>query len=88
MCWLTVGLLQGEPGRKLVHVLILLLSNQVKKNESGVSGWLGEQGKHFPCFPTWGISVSKKKYTCILLHNHSNFSLVVHCCIGCVLCIG
>ena len=59
MCWLTVGLLLGEPGSKLVHVLISLLSNQVE-NESGVSGWLGEQGKCFPCFPSWGISVSKK----------------------------
>ena len=58
MCWLTVGLLLGEPGSNFVHVLILLLSNQVD-NESGVSGWLGEQGKHFPCFPSWGISVSK-----------------------------
>ena len=55
MCWLTVGLLLGEPGSKLVHVLISLLSNQVE-NKSGVSGWLGE---HFPCFPSWGISVSK-----------------------------
>ena len=43
MCWLTVGLLLGEPGSKFVHVLILLLSNQVE-NESGVSGWLGEWG--------------------------------------------
>ena len=49
----------GEPGSELVHVLILLLSNQVE-NESGVSGWFGEWGKHFPCFPNWGISVSKK----------------------------
>ena len=58
MCWLTVGLLLGEPGSKFVHVLILLLSNQVE-NESGVSGWLGEWGERFPCFPSWGISVSK-----------------------------
>ena len=58
MCRLTVGLLLGEPGSKFVYVLILLLSNQVE-NESGVSGWLGEQGEHFPCFPSWGISVSK-----------------------------
>ena len=58
MCWLTVGLILGEPGSKFVHVLILLLSNQVE-NASGVSGWLGEWGKHFPCFPSWGISVSK-----------------------------
>ena len=58
MCWLTVGLLLGEPGSKFVHVLILLLSNQVE-NESGVSGSFGEWGKHFPCFPSWGISVSK-----------------------------
>ena len=35
ICWLTVGLLLGEPGSKFVHVLILLLSNQV---ESAVSG--------------------------------------------------
>ena len=86
MCWLTVGLLLGEPGSKFVHVLISLLSNQVE-NKSGVSGWLGKWGEHFPCFPSWGISVSKK-YTCILLHNHCNFSLVVHCHTGCVLCIG
>ena len=38
---LTVGLLLDESGSKFVHVLILLLSNQVE-NESGVSGWLGE----------------------------------------------
>ena len=57
-CWLTVGLLLGAPGSKFVHVLILLLSNQVE-NESGVSGWLGKQGECFPCFPSWGISVSK-----------------------------
>ena len=39
MCWLTVGLLLGEPGSKLVHVLISLLSNEVE-NESRVSvGW-------------------------------------------------
>ena len=38
MCWLlTAGLLLGEPGSKLVHVLILLLSNQVE-NESRVFG--------------------------------------------------
>ena len=55
ICWLTLGLLLGEPGSKFVHVLILLLSNQVD-NESGVSGWFG---KRFPCFPSWGISVSK-----------------------------
>ena len=61
MCWLTVGFILGEPGSKLVHVLILLLSNQVE-NKSGVSGWLGERGKHFPCFPSLGISVSKKIY--------------------------
>ena len=59
MCWLTVGLLLGEPGSELVHVLILLLSNQVKKDETGVSGWPGERGECFPCFPSWGISVSK-----------------------------
>ena len=59
LCWLTVGLLLGEPGINFVHVLILLLSNQVE-NESGVSGWLGKQGEHFPCFPSWGISVRKK----------------------------
>ena len=58
MCRLTVGLLLGEPGSKFVHVLNLLLSNQVE-DESGVSGWLGEQGKHFPCFPSSGMSVSK-----------------------------
>ena len=58
MCWLTVGLLLGEPGSKLVHVLISLLSNQVE-SESGVSEWLGKRGKRFPCFPGWGISVSK-----------------------------
>ena len=51
--------LLGEPGSKLVHVLISLLSNQVE-NESGVSGWLGKWGERFPCFPSWGISVSKK----------------------------
>ena len=61
MCWLTVGLLLGEPGSKLVHVLISLLSNQVE-NESGVPAWLGERGECFPCFPGWGISVSKKIY--------------------------
>ena len=55
---LIVGLILGEPGSKFVHVLILLLSNQVE-NESGVSGWLGEQGERFSCFPSWGISVSK-----------------------------
>ena len=58
MCWLTVGLQLGEPGSEFVNVLILLLSNKVE-NESGVSGWLGERGKRFPCFPSWGISVSK-----------------------------
>ena len=58
MCCLTVGLLLGEPGSKFVHVLILLLSNQVE-NESGVSGWLGKWGERFPCFPSWGISISK-----------------------------
>ena len=58
MYWLTVGLLFGEPGSKFVHVLILLLSNQVE-NESRVSGWLGKQGEHFPCFPSCVISVSK-----------------------------
>ena len=58
MCWRTVGLILGEPGSKFVHVLILLLSNQVE-NESGVSGWLGEWDECFPCFPSWGISVSK-----------------------------
>ena len=58
MCWLTVGLLLDEPGSKFVHVLILLLSNQVE-NESGVSRWLGKRGECFPCFPSWGISVSK-----------------------------
>ena len=87
VCWLTVGLLLGEPGSKLVHVLILLLSNQVE-NESGVSGWLGEWGECFPCFPSWGISVSKKKYTCIFLRNRHNLSLVVRCHTRCVLCIG
>ena len=58
ICWLTAGLLLGEPGSKFLHVLILLLSNQVE-DESGVSGWLGKWGKRFPCFPSWGISVSK-----------------------------
>ena len=58
MCRLTVGLLLNEPGSKFVHVLILLLSNQVE-DKSGVSGWLGEQGERFPCFPSLGISVSK-----------------------------
>ena len=58
MCWLTVGLLLGEPGSEFVHVLILLLSNQVE-NESRVSGWFGKQGECFPCFPSSGISVSK-----------------------------
>ena len=56
VCWLTVGLILGEPGSKFVRVLILLLSNQV---ESGVSGWLGEQGERFPFFSSLGISVSK-----------------------------
>ena len=37
MCWLTVGLLLSGPGINFVHVLILILSNQVE-NESGVSG--------------------------------------------------
>ena len=87
MCWLTVGLLLDEPGSELVHVLISLLSNQVE-NESGVSGWLGKRGECFPCFPSWGISVSKTKYPCILLHNRRNFNLVVRCHTGCVLCIG
>ena len=65
VCWLTVGLILGEPGSKFVHVLILLLSNQV---ESGVSGWLGEQGKRFPCFPSFGISVSKiYMYFCYII---------------------
>ena len=86
MCWLTVGLLLGGPGHKLVHVLISLLSNRVE-NESGVSGWLGERGECFPCFPSWGISVSKKN-TCILLWNRHNFSLLLCCHTGCVLCIG
>ena len=48
----------GEPGSKFVHVLVLLLSNQVE-NESGVSGWLVERGECFPCFPSWGIYVSR-----------------------------
>ena len=58
MCRLTVGLLLGEPGSKFVHVLILLLSNLVE-DKSGMSGWLGEQGERFSCFPSLGISVSK-----------------------------
>ena len=86
MCWLTVGLLLGEPGHKLVHVLILLLSNQVE-NKSGVSGGWANRVNIFLVFPCWGISLSKK-YTCILLHNRRNFSLVVCCRTGCVLCIG
>ena len=65
MCWLTVGLLLGEPGSKLVHVLISLLSNQVK-NESRVSGWLGERGKRFTCFPSWGISVSRNIHVYVI----------------------
>ena len=50
ICCLTVGLLLGVPGSKFVHVLILLLSNQVE-NEFGVSGWLGEH--FFLVFPVW-----------------------------------
>ena len=50
MCWLIVGLLLREPGSRFVHVLILLLSNQVE-DESWVSGWLVEKGEHLPCFP-------------------------------------
>ena len=40
MCWLTVGIILGEPGSNFVHVLILLLSNQVEV-KSRVSGWFG-----------------------------------------------
>ena len=53
ICWLTVGLLLGAPGSKFVHVLILLLSNQVE-NESGVSGWLGQTGQTFSLFSRLG----------------------------------
>ena len=85
MYWLTVGFILGEPGSKLVHVLISLLCNRVE-NESGVSGWLGEWGKRSPCFPSWGISVSKKNihvfcYTIVI-------TLVWWYVVGCVLCIG
>ena len=50
MCWLTVGLLLGEPGSKLVHVLTSLLSNQVE-NESGVSGGWEKGVNVFLVFP-------------------------------------
>ena len=50
MCWLTVGLLLVEPGSKLVHVLISLLSNQVE-NESGVSGGWVNGANVFLVFP-------------------------------------
>ena len=53
MCWLTVGLILGEPGSKFVHVLILLLSNQVEV-ESGVSGWFGRTGRTFSLFSQFG----------------------------------
>ena len=53
MCWLTVGLLLGEPGSRFVHVLILLLSNQVG-DESGVSGWFGRTGRTFSLFSQFG----------------------------------
>ena len=51
MCRLTVGLILVEPGSKFVHVLILLLSNQVE-NESGVSLVVGQTGRNvFLVFP-------------------------------------
>ena len=50
MCWLTVGLLLGEPGSKFVHVLILLLSNQVE-NESGFLGGWANRANVFLVFP-------------------------------------
>ena len=53
MCWLTVGLILGEPGSKFVHVLILLLSNQVEV-KSGVSGWFGRTGQTFSLFSQFG----------------------------------
>ena len=85
MCWLTAGLLLGEPGSKLVHVLILLLSNQVE-NRSGVFGWVGERGKRFPCSTSCGVFVSKNIHV-FLLHNRRNLSSVFRCHTGCVLCI-
>ena len=39
MCWLTVGFILGEPGSKLVHVLISLLSNQVENKSRVPDGW-------------------------------------------------
>ena len=52
MCWLTVGLILGEPGRKLVHVLISLLSNQVKKKKNpGFLGGLANEVNIFLVFP-------------------------------------
>ena len=53
MCWLTVGHILGEPGSKFVHVLILLLSNQVEV-ESRVSGWFGQTGRTFSLFSQFG----------------------------------
>ena len=50
ICCLTVGLLLGEPGSKFVHVLILLLSNQVE-NEFRVSG---RTGRRFSLFSLFG----------------------------------
>ena len=52
-CWLTVGLLLGEPGGKFVHVLILLLSNQVEDESGGV--WVvGQTGRTFSLFSQFG----------------------------------
>ena len=50
MCWLTVGLLLGEPENKLVHVLTLLLSNQVEMN-LGFLGGLANGENIFLVFP-------------------------------------
>ena len=57
-CRAFTGWAKYKVQSKFVHILILLLSNQVE-NKSGVSGWVGERGKRFPCFPSCGISVSK-----------------------------
>ena len=53
ICCLTVGLLLGAPGSKFVHVLILLLSNQVEKQIQGV--WVvGRTGQTFSLFSQLG----------------------------------
>ena len=62
MYWLTVGLLLGEPGSKLVHVLISLLSNQVKKMNPGFLGGWVNGAKVFLVFPLGVLLEVKKIY--------------------------